>query len=74
MYMSGVSVSTLFTNERHLQKKKKTFGILFAFLEVAKAYDSDALRNWHPPKILELIKLLYGDTRKKKMENSPIAA
>ena len=61
MYMSGVSVSTLFTNELHLQEK--TFSILFAFLEVAKAYDSDALRNWHPPKILELIKLLYGDTR-----------
>ena len=48
MYMSGVSVSTLFTNERHLQEKHLVFYL--AFLDVAKAYDSDALHNWHPPK------------------------
>ena len=47
IYMSGVSVSTLFTNARHLQGKNLTFYL--AFLDVAKAHDSDALIGI-PPK------------------------
>ena len=69
--MNGMSVSTSFTNVCHLQQKHLAFYL--AFLDVAKAYDSDPLRNWHPPENTMLIKLLYGDTR-YKIEKSPTAA
>ena len=61
MYMSGVSVSTLFTNERHLQEKHLVLYLPFWRLQRLMTQLLCAIGI--PPKILELIKLLYGDTR-----------
>ena len=57
--------------QQHCREKRLT--LFLAFLDIAKAYDSvDRNTLWKilcaigiPPKILSLIKLLYGDTRYK---------
>ena len=54
--MDGVSVSTPCTNVYHLQEKQ--LALYLAFLDVAKAYDSED-RETRPLKGLCVIKLLH---------------
>ena len=59
MYMSGVSVSTLFTNERHLQEKHLVFYLPFWRLQRLMTQMLCAIGIPQNTRI----KLRYGDTR-----------
>ena len=69
------STSDMILTVKLLQQhcREKRLALYLAFLDIAKAYDSvDRNTLWNilctigiPPKILSLIKLLYGDTRYK---------